>query len=144
MSCRQYTCPNCWNEAEARCLSCAPRPEAALPQFEQAPAAAATALVADPWGVNGSNGSHADTSALDGFDLAEAQAAADLDSEDQVDVAARLATLTGMPSAVEPLAQVPPAVEPVAETEAVDVVGDPEAAVEAPLTPSSSRSSRSP
>lgn len=24
MSCRQYTCPNCWNEAEARCLSCAP------------------------------------------------------------------------------------------------------------------------
>lgn len=24
MSCRQYTCPNCWNEVEARCLSCAP------------------------------------------------------------------------------------------------------------------------
>jgi hypothetical protein len=24
MSCRQYTCPNCWNEREARCLSCAP------------------------------------------------------------------------------------------------------------------------
>ena len=24
MSCRQYTCPNCWNEAEARCLTCAP------------------------------------------------------------------------------------------------------------------------
>ena len=24
MSCRQYTCANCWNEAEARCLSCAP------------------------------------------------------------------------------------------------------------------------
>ena len=24
MSCRQYTCPNCWNEAEVRCLSCAP------------------------------------------------------------------------------------------------------------------------
>jgi hypothetical protein len=24
MSCRQYTCPNCWNEPEARCLSCAP------------------------------------------------------------------------------------------------------------------------
>jgi hypothetical protein len=24
MSCRQYTCPNCWNESEARCLSCAP------------------------------------------------------------------------------------------------------------------------
>ncbi|MDO8486043.1 MAG: hypothetical protein Q7S35_13965 [Candidatus Limnocylindrales bacterium] len=24
MSCRQYTCPNCWNEPEVRCLSCAP------------------------------------------------------------------------------------------------------------------------
>ena len=24
MNCRQYTCGNCWNEAEGRCLSCAP------------------------------------------------------------------------------------------------------------------------
>ena len=24
MTCRQYTCPDCWNEGEARCLSCAP------------------------------------------------------------------------------------------------------------------------
>jgi hypothetical protein len=24
MSCRQYTCPNCWNETDARCLTCAP------------------------------------------------------------------------------------------------------------------------
>ena len=24
MSCRQYTCANCWNEQESRCLSCAP------------------------------------------------------------------------------------------------------------------------
>ena len=24
MSCRQYTCENCWNEPEGRCLSCAP------------------------------------------------------------------------------------------------------------------------
>ncbi len=24
MSCRQYTCGNCWNDAEGRCLSCAP------------------------------------------------------------------------------------------------------------------------
>ena len=24
MSCRQYTCANCWNEPEGRCLSCAP------------------------------------------------------------------------------------------------------------------------
>ncbi|HZM71893.1 MAG TPA: hypothetical protein VFC71_00825 [Candidatus Polarisedimenticolia bacterium] len=25
MNCRQYTCANCWNPIEARCLSCAPR-----------------------------------------------------------------------------------------------------------------------
>ena len=24
MSCRQYICPNCWNEAEGRCLTCSP------------------------------------------------------------------------------------------------------------------------
>ena len=24
MSCRQYICPNCWNEAEGQCLTCAP------------------------------------------------------------------------------------------------------------------------
>ena len=24
MSCRQYTCSNCWNEPEGRCLTCAP------------------------------------------------------------------------------------------------------------------------
>jgi len=24
MTCRQYTCPNCWNDVEARCLTCAP------------------------------------------------------------------------------------------------------------------------
>ncbi len=45
MSCRQYTCPNCWNEAEARCLTCAPHlgqeamsPRSTAPTFEQAPA----------------------------------------------------------------------------------------------------------
>ncbi len=30
MSCRQYTCSNCWNEGEARCLSCAPIPGSEL------------------------------------------------------------------------------------------------------------------
>ena len=24
MTCRQYTCANCWNEVEGRCLTCAP------------------------------------------------------------------------------------------------------------------------
>jgi ribosomal protein L40E len=35
MSCRQYTCANCWNEPEARCLSCAPLPvDESVPVFE--------------------------------------------------------------------------------------------------------------
>ncbi|HEY0444157.1 MAG TPA: hypothetical protein VGC90_08045, partial [Candidatus Limnocylindrales bacterium] len=25
MTCRQYTCANCWNDAEGRCLTCAPQ-----------------------------------------------------------------------------------------------------------------------
>ena len=28
LSCRQYTCSNCWNTEEGRCLSCSPRPDA--------------------------------------------------------------------------------------------------------------------
>ena len=50
MSCRQYTCPNCWNEAEARCLSCAPHlgheimpaPFPDMPATPVAPAASVT------------------------------------------------------------------------------------------------------
>jgi hypothetical protein len=50
MSCRQYTCPNCWNEAEGQCQSCSPmglspawaRGEAgAPPAWPTAPAAPA-------------------------------------------------------------------------------------------------------
>jgi hypothetical protein len=31
LSCRQYTCGDCWNAVEGRCLSCAPTPEAEPP-----------------------------------------------------------------------------------------------------------------
>ena len=27
MTCRQYTCGNCWNAADGRCLTCSPLPE---------------------------------------------------------------------------------------------------------------------
>ena len=49
MSCRQYTCPNCWNETEARCLSCAPL---ALPEapaaFDDLTSLRAAGLIAEP------------------------------------------------------------------------------------------------
>ena len=49
MSCRQYTCPNCWNEVEARCQSCSP-----LPEFEIAPRSAAPELARQLTGTIGS------------------------------------------------------------------------------------------
>jgi ribosomal protein L40E len=57
MSCRQYTCGNCWNEAEGQCLSCAPHLghdilQAPFPHLDPA-----TGLATD--GANGGpNGAH--------------------------------------------------------------------------------------
>ena len=62
MSCRQYTCPNCWNEVEARCQSCAPLPELEIaapevipPEFPGLVSLAGAATVAEP-AANGANG----------------------------------------------------------------------------------------
>jgi hypothetical protein len=62
MSCRQYTCPNCWNEVEARCQSCAPLPEPEFAAPEVLPPAfpglvtlAGPATIAEP-ASNGANG----------------------------------------------------------------------------------------
>ena len=95
MSCRQYTCPNCWNEAEARCLSCAPHlgHEIMPAPFPDLPAA--ELMVADPFQLNGTT-SGQDTHGADGFGVAGEESAYD------VDVAARLASLTASPSAIEP------------------------------------------
>jgi hypothetical protein len=61
MSCRQYTCPNCWNEVEARCLSCAPLalPELAPTSFPSRSALTET-LVAAELATNGANGDYHD------------------------------------------------------------------------------------
>jgi hypothetical protein len=50
MSCRQYTCPNCWNETDARCLSCSPLPgQAAMPvSLPGLSTLAETTVVAEP------------------------------------------------------------------------------------------------
>src|SRR5436190_13806202 len=68
MSCRQYTCPNCWNEAEVRCLSCAPHlgheimpaPFPDMPATSVTPVASVTPAflraATTPNGSNGSNG----------------------------------------------------------------------------------------
>ena len=65
MSCRQYTCPNCWNEPEARCLSCAPLelPEAPvrlvdLAAFGEAGAIGEAGLIGEVADRNGTPGDH--------------------------------------------------------------------------------------
>ena len=53
MSCRQYTCPDCWNEVEARCLSCAPHlgHEILPAPFPHLDTTVGLALAAEPVGL---------------------------------------------------------------------------------------------
>ena len=78
MSCRQYTCPNCWNEAEARCLSCAPHLGQEVMPAPFPDLVTSSYLVADPVdtavtnGTNGheTGGEDAPTSGVDTSDFA--------------------------------------------------------------------------
>jgi hypothetical protein len=123
MTCRQYTCGNCWNEAEGRCLTCAPHLgheilPAPFPQLE----------------ANG-NGAYADTSTIEGLawpttDLRPPEMAApppvDAWPEDELPanaLADRLAAL-GMGGGAAP--EAPPA----PEAETVEPDGLPEATLE--------------
>jgi len=61
MSCRQYTCPNCWNEVENRCLSCAPHLghevlPAAFPDLPSGPLVSSDAGGQGEFVVDGSTG----------------------------------------------------------------------------------------
>ena len=111
MSCRQYTCPNCWNEAEARCLSCAPHLGQEVMPAPFPDLVTSSYLVADPVDsavTNGSNGH--DT----GFEDVPASGV------DTADFAARLQALMA-PPAESPAKTV---AETVAETVAAASVVD--------------------
>ncbi len=43
LTCRQYTCGDCWNPSEGRCLTCAPMAGIVEPEYAPAPQAAAAA-----------------------------------------------------------------------------------------------------
>jgi hypothetical protein len=60
MGCRQYTCPNCWNEPEARCLSCAPLalPEAPA-RLEDVAAFGGTGLIGESELIGAASGNGA-------------------------------------------------------------------------------------
>ena len=108
MSCRQYTCPNCWNEAEARCLTCAPHLGQEIMPAPFPDLVTSSYLVADPVdtvATNGSNGSN-------GFGYG-AIVEPDQATVDTSDVASRLQAMIAPPELEEPAATVPE-VEPVA------------------------------
>ncbi len=113
MECRQYTCPNCWNEAEGRCLGCAPL------LGDVVPAAAATpfaAPVASPF-ASGTNSA----AATNGHAPAETEA--------EFDPFARLSFLTAASAPAVESETVTAEPEPEAVA-AETVAAEPEAAAE--------------
>jgi hypothetical protein len=108
MNCRQYTCGNCWNQAEGRCLTCSPLGEATFeaPSPDEAPFGP-IGITADAWPTadlppepvvadHGGNGSN-----LIGVEHVPAEP-----------IAAE--AVAAEPDAVEPIAAMPVAAEPVA------------------------------
>lgn len=157
MSCRQYTCGNCWNEAEGRCLSCAPHLgheilPAPFPDLEARPAID----LGDA--LNGTNGHEstvpADAMAWPSSDLGQPEAVGDVSAplswpeppaaagEEEIDLAARLEALSASratdaevaaPTDAAPPTETesPPAVEAEAPPAIEAVAEEPEPAVEA-------------
>ena len=121
MSCRQYTCPNCWNEAEARCLTCAPHLGHEVLPAPFPDLVTSSYLVADPVEEVAANGSNGSNSAVHEMVGEEAPAT----GVDTSDFAARLAALMAPPPLDEPTAgaAVAEPAEAVAEI-APDVIAD--------------------
>src|SRR5262245_5082176 len=120
MSCRQYTCANCWNEPEGRCLSCAPHLgteilPAAFPDLD---------AYATEYPTNGhvdlvepeANGHVADDLAWPEIDLPSARIARALGEEDPELLAA--AALEAAEAPVELIGDTEPSAEVVGAAEA--------------------------
>ncbi|MEX1171924.1 MAG: hypothetical protein WEG56_04855 [Chloroflexota bacterium] len=125
MSCRQYTCANCWNEADGQCLSCSPHlgHEILPAPFPDLDPSADTGMAHD----NGTNGhAIADTAAtlawptMDLERELEPVAEATMDDLEPIDASARLAALgaTDAPEA------------PIDEAVKVDIEAEPIEAIE--------------
>ena len=142
MSCRQYTCGNCWNEADGKCLSCAPHlgHEVLPAPFGNVGAGGAVTLTgAEAIGLHDRNGNGAEASATaESMAWPEAERMAwpepdpmawptsDLtpddtapegprDFQEAIDAAARLEAVAG-----------PPVAEPVVDEPALEAQGESE------------------
>jgi hypothetical protein len=119
MSCRQYTCSNCWNETEGQCLTCSPHLgheilPAPFPDLD----AHGPAMVASTNGVP-------ETPVLEApaaWPLANMDVADDVDV-DEIDLGARLLALDMAAEVVDERAE-PEAVEEPVEAVAADAVPD--------------------
>ena len=118
MQCRQYTCPNCWNDAEGRCLTCAPLSLHA-PSFAETIGANGATPFTVP--TNGAAAASTPTPPLAGAAPASITAATNghVDDLDAFDPIARLNALSMAPAPAEPAAPV--------EATATRAVGAPEA-----------------
>jgi ribosomal protein L40E len=131
MSCRQYTCANCWNETEGQCLSCSP-----LAGLEAMPAPFPTLAVAAQAIDAPVNG----TPEAPAFEAPTAWPTLDLEAEaeepahdgfEEIDLGARLAALDivtdGPAEAEAPVAEPEPiAAEAQPEPEPVALAPEPE------------------
>ena len=129
MSCRQYTCANCWNEAEGQCLSCSPLVgrEAMPAPF---PTVDVTAQAIDV-PVNGTHEAPA-IEAPTAWPVLDLEAEAEepsSDGFDEIDLGARLAALdivTDGPAEAETPVATPEPVAAEAQSEPEPVAAEPE------------------
>ncbi|MBA2718907.1 MAG: hypothetical protein H0U52_06670, partial [Chloroflexi bacterium] len=146
MTCRQYTCGNCWNAAEGRCLTCAPNlgheiltaPFPDQVQFEpmriEAESWPEVDLTAAAGEANGNGHTHDGVDRVDSLDPWASAGATGLDDVPEFDAAARLAFLSGEEPTAAPVEPVEAVVEPVeAVAEPVEAVAEPVEAVAEPV-----------
>ena len=98
LTCRQYTCGDCWNQDEGRCLTCAPIPGMELPAAEPglAEAVLAEAVITEP-----ENGHVHVEEAWPDADLSSARLARAMGTDTEVEAVA--------PGAAEPGLEIPDA-----------------------------------
>ena len=139
MTCRQYTCANCWNQVEGRCLTCAPHlgheiMPAPFPDLQPDFSTDALRFDASAWPTT--------DLATEPEPPAAGQAASEpaTEPEPEFDLAERHARLSGERSLREPVAAEPVAAEPEPEpvapevvTAAMPAVFEPDVAAEAPI-----------
>jgi hypothetical protein len=121
MTCRQYTCGNCWNDVEGRCLTCAPHlgHEIMPAPFPELPVAAAAPIAIEAWPA-------ADLAADE-----DEVAAADAAPPDEIDAADRLDRLSATSEDVVPTWLAAAEADALAAAEAqaiVEAVDEPEIA----------------